>query len=173
MALVSDTDHEQQDKPMGRLPDKEEAKLSPEQRRAYEETKRVRGQVRGPFAIWLRNAELSETALRLQDMFASRAKLERRLLQLMILVSARMATAQYAWFIHEPHALKLASRPRSSKPSASGAHQSSRAKTNAPFMTLRWNSTPTGRCLRQNTNVGWRCSESRSWSSWSAQSAST
>ena len=80
---------------MGRLPDKEEAKLSLEQRRAYEETKRVRGQVRGPFAIWLRNAELSETALRLQDMFAS----------------ARMATAQYAWFIHEPHALKLGISP--------------------------------------------------------------
>src|SRR5688572_28792796 len=96
---------------MGRLPDMDEAKLSPEQRRAYEETKRVRGQVRGPFAIWLRNAELSETALRLQDMFASRVKLERRLLQLMILISARMATAQYAWFIHEPHALKLGISP--------------------------------------------------------------
>lgn len=96
---------------MGRLPDMEEAKLSPEQRRAYEETKRVRGQVRGAFAIWLRNAELCETALRLQDMFASRAKLERRLLQLMILVSARMATARYAWFIHEPHALKLGISP--------------------------------------------------------------
>lgn len=87
---------------MGRLPDIDEAKLSPEQRRAYEETKRVRGQVRAPFAIRLRNAELSETTLRLQDMFASRAKLERRLLQLMILVSARMANAPYAWFIHEP-----------------------------------------------------------------------
>ena len=71
----------------------------------------MRGQVRGPFAIWLRNAELCESALRLQDMFASRAKLERRLLQLMILVSARMANAQYAWFIHEPHALKLGISP--------------------------------------------------------------
>lgn len=96
---------------MSRLPDIDEAKLSPEQRRAYEEMKRVRGQVRGPFAIWLRNAELGENALRLQDMFASRVKLERRLLQLMILVSARAATAQYAWFIHEPHALKLGISP--------------------------------------------------------------
>jgi 4-carboxymuconolactone decarboxylase len=39
-------------------------------------------------------------------MFASRVKLERRLVQLMILVSARLATAQFAWFIHEPHAVK-------------------------------------------------------------------
>src|SRR5919106_6325052 len=29
----------------------------------------------------------------------------------MILVSARAATAQYAWFIHEPHAVKLGISP--------------------------------------------------------------
>ena len=90
---------------MGRLPDLDEAKLSSDQRRIYDEIKRMRGRVRGPFAVWLRNAELGECTLRLQDMFASRVTLERRLVQLMILVAARSATAQYAWFIHEPHAL--------------------------------------------------------------------
>jgi 4-carboxymuconolactone decarboxylase len=30
---------------------------------------------------------------------------------LMILVAARFATAQYAWFIHEPHALKFGIAP--------------------------------------------------------------
>jgi 4-carboxymuconolactone decarboxylase len=44
-------------------------------------------------------------------MFASRVKLEPRLLELMILVSARLATAQYAWFIHEPHALTFGISP--------------------------------------------------------------
>jgi len=92
---------------MGRLPDINEATLSSEQRRVYDEINRVRGQVRGPFAVWLRNPELAEYALKLQDMFASRVKLERRLMQLMILVSARLTTAQFAWFVHEPHALKL------------------------------------------------------------------
>jgi 4-carboxymuconolactone decarboxylase len=92
---------------MGRLPDIDEAKLSVDQRRIYDEIKRVRGQVRGPFPIWLRNPELGESMLRLQDMFASRVKLERRLVQLMILISARWATAQFAWFVHEPHALKV------------------------------------------------------------------
>jgi 4-carboxymuconolactone decarboxylase len=29
----------------------------------------------------------------------------------MILVAARLATAQYAWFIHEPHALKFGIAP--------------------------------------------------------------
>jgi 4-carboxymuconolactone decarboxylase len=91
---------------MGRLPDIDVAKLSSEQRRIYDAIMRARGHMRGPFAVWLRNAELCENTLKLQEMFASRATLDRRLLELMILVSARLATAQYAWFIHEPHALK-------------------------------------------------------------------
>lgn len=96
---------------MGRLPEIDEAKLSTEQRRIYDGIMRARGHVRGPFAIWLRNTELCESTLKLQEMFASRVTLERRLLELMILVSARSATAQYAWFIHEPHALKLGIAP--------------------------------------------------------------
>jgi 4-carboxymuconolactone decarboxylase len=44
-------------------------------------------------------------------MFASRVTLDRRLLELMILVSARLATAKYAWFIHEPHALEFGISP--------------------------------------------------------------
>ena len=96
---------------MGRLPDFDEAKLSSEQRRIYEQIMRARGHMRGPFAVWLRNAELCENTLKLQEMFASRVKLERRLLELMILVSARLATAHYAWFIHEPHALKFGISP--------------------------------------------------------------
>ena len=49
---------------------------------------------------------LGEGMLKLQDMFAARVKLERRLVQLMILVAARCANAQYAWHIHEPYALQ-------------------------------------------------------------------
>jgi 4-carboxymuconolactone decarboxylase len=96
---------------MGRLPDMDEAKLSSEQLQIYDQIMAARGHVRGPFGVWLRNAELCENALKLQEMFASRVKLERRLVQLMILVAARLATAQYAWFIHEPHALKAGISP--------------------------------------------------------------
>jgi 4-carboxymuconolactone decarboxylase len=96
---------------MGRLPDIDETKLSSEQRRVYDEIKRVRGQVRGPFPIWLRNAELGDSTLKLQDLFASRVTLDRRLVELMILISARLATAQFAWFVHEPHALQLGISP--------------------------------------------------------------
>jgi 4-carboxymuconolactone decarboxylase len=96
---------------MGRLPEIDETTLSAEQRQIYQTIKRGRGHVRGPFAVWLRNAELCENTLKLQEMFASRVKLDRRLLELMILVAARLATAQYAWFIHEPHALKFGISP--------------------------------------------------------------
>jgi len=96
---------------MSRLPDIDAAKLTAEQRAIYDRMMRERGHMRGPFAVWLRNAELCDNTLRLQEMFASRIKLERRLLELMILVSARLATAQYAWFIHEPHALKFGIAP--------------------------------------------------------------
>ena len=96
---------------MPRLPEIDTTKLSPEQRTIYERMMRARGHMRGPFAVWLRNAELCENTLKLQEMFASRITLERRLLELMILISARLATAQYAWFIHEPHALKFGISP--------------------------------------------------------------
>ena len=91
---------------MARLPELDETKLSSEQRKIFDDIKRVRGQVRGPFAVWLRNAELCEGILKLQELFATRVKLERRLVQLMILIAARFANAEYAWFIHEPHALQ-------------------------------------------------------------------
>ena len=96
---------------MPRLPELDQAKLSSDQQKIYDKIKRVRGQVRGPFAVWLRNVELAEHTLALQDLFASRVQLDRRLVQLMILVSARHATAQFAWFVHAPHALKLGISP--------------------------------------------------------------
>jgi 4-carboxymuconolactone decarboxylase len=92
---------------MSRLPEIDATQLSPEQRAIYDRMLRERGHLRGPFAVWLRNAELCENTLKLQEMFASRVKLERRLLELMILVAARQSNAQYAWFIHEPYALEF------------------------------------------------------------------
>ena len=57
---------------MARLPELNEATLSPEQKTVYDDIMRLRGRVRGPFAIWLRNAELADGALKLQELFASR-----------------------------------------------------------------------------------------------------
>jgi 4-carboxymuconolactone decarboxylase len=96
---------------MSRLPEIDPNNLNPEQRAIYDRLMRERGHMRGPFAVWLRNAELCDNTLKLQEMFASRVKLERRLLELMILIAARQSTAQYAWFIHEPYALKFGITP--------------------------------------------------------------
>lgn len=92
---------------MARLAEIVAGDLSAAQRTVYDKMMQGRGHVRGPFAVWLRHAELCEHTLNLQQMFQSRVKLERRLLELMILVAARTATAQYAWFIHEPYALQF------------------------------------------------------------------
>ena len=45
---------------MTRLPELDEEALTAEQREIYDRIKKVRGQVRGPFAVWLRNPELAE-----------------------------------------------------------------------------------------------------------------
>ena len=97
---------------MARLPPIDTDTMTPEAKRAYDEILRVRGQVRGPFAIWLSGSpELCEMALKLQDWFPKHAKFERRLLELMILVLARKSNAQFAWFVHEPHAARLGIAP--------------------------------------------------------------
>ena len=90
---------------MSRLPDIDEAKLSPEQQQIYQAIMRSRGHMRGPFAVWLRNAELCENTLKLQEMFASRVKLERRLLKMMILVTASSAYRAVRLVHTEPHGL--------------------------------------------------------------------
>jgi hypothetical protein len=148
---------------MGRLPDIDEATLSSDARRVHDEITRVRGQVRGPFAVWLRNPELAEYTLRLQDLFASRVKLERRLVQLMILVSARLATAHLPGSSMNPMRSSSASRPISSKPFASGAHRTLPTRMNASSMTSPWSSTAPARSPKQRTDGASPCSENRRW----------
>ena len=152
---------------MSRLPEIDPAKLHQEQRAIYDRMMRERGHMRGPFAVWLRNAELCDSTLKLQEMFASRVKLERRLLELMSLVAARQATAQYAGFIHEPDALKFV------KKTTKRAPRKSPAKPNARSTISRWHSIRRGRFQRIPSKAAWRCSASKQWSSWSALSVST
>jgi 4-carboxymuconolactone decarboxylase len=91
---------------MSRLPPIDQNALTVEQRRMFDETLRVRGQVRGPFAIWLNSPVLGDLALRTQDWFQKQTQLPARLLELAILVMARKATAQFAWAIHEKRGLE-------------------------------------------------------------------
>ena len=90
---------------MSRLPEFRPDDLTPDQKRVYDQIAGTRRSVRGPFAIWLTVPDIAERALQLQKLFNYESRLERRLMQLMILITARMWSAQFAWFVHEEHAL--------------------------------------------------------------------
>jgi len=92
---------------MARVPELEPENLSAEQKRVYAEIQnRVRGgSVRGPFAVLLQAPHVADNAVRLYSAFRD-AKLEKRLFELMILVVARNASAQFEWFAHAPRAIE-------------------------------------------------------------------
>jgi 4-carboxymuconolactone decarboxylase len=90
-----------------RVPPLREDDLSPEQRRLFDEIGGARGgTVAGPFAIWLRTPEIADSANRLGNAVRLHGRLDRRLFELMVLITARHWTAQYEWSVHEPAARK-------------------------------------------------------------------
>lgn len=92
---------------MARLPEIVHENLSPEQQRVHDLIKKTRGNVRGPFAIWLNVPELAERCLAIQHMLNHESRLDERLMQLMILIMARQSSAQFAWYVHARHAAAL------------------------------------------------------------------
>lgn len=89
---------------MSRLPPVDKERLSAKQQEIYGQIINVRGQVRGPFAIWLNSPELCQLALQTQDWFQKHSQLPPRLVELAILIMARKANAQFAWAVHEKRA---------------------------------------------------------------------
>lgn len=94
-----------------RLPELDVGQMSDAQKTIYDRIKNVRGNVRGPFAIWIHNPAIAEHALGLQSNMQTNLTLDRRLLELSILVAARRTSAQFAWFAHERHALHFGIAP--------------------------------------------------------------
>ena len=78
--------------------------LTSEQKVVYAELDRTRGSVRGPFAIWLKNPGVADSANRLALALREHGKLERRLFELIVLIVVRHWSAEYAWASHAPHA---------------------------------------------------------------------
>jgi 4-carboxymuconolactone decarboxylase len=91
---------------MERLSPIDETTLTADQRPGYDELMSRFGVIAGPFGVWLRSAELLEHGLKLQEMFASRVKLDRRLIELAVMITARLTTAQFVWDVHERQALR-------------------------------------------------------------------
>jgi 4-carboxymuconolactone decarboxylase len=91
---------------VSRVPDLDPQAMSAEQQRLYAEIKGPRGNVGGPFALWIRLPQVADAANRFGNALRLDGKLDRRLFELMVLVIARHWNAQYEWFVHEPAALK-------------------------------------------------------------------
>ena len=97
---------------MTRVPEVLPDQLSPEQRKVHDLIVSTRGGViRGPFAMWIRNANLAAAANQLGNAVRLEGKLDAKLFELIILVIARQWSAQYEWFAHAQEAARVGLDP--------------------------------------------------------------
>ena len=82
--------------------------LSPRQQQLHDDflRSRPRNVLTGPFSVLIHTPDIAEPTDKLVNYYRSNPKLGRRLIELIILLMVREATAQYAWSVHEPHALE-------------------------------------------------------------------
>ena len=94
---------------MARIAELKREDLSPRQQQLHDAFLRARPRktLTGPFAVLIHAPDIAEPADRLVNYYRGKPKLGRRLLELIILLVVRDATAQYAWSVHEPHALEF------------------------------------------------------------------
>jgi 4-carboxymuconolactone decarboxylase len=96
---------------MSRVPDLPAAEMSSEQQRLYQEISGPRGNVAGPFALWIRLPAVADVANKFGNALRLEGKLDRRIFELVVLIIARHWGAQYEWFVHEPAAIKAGLAP--------------------------------------------------------------
>jgi 4-carboxymuconolactone decarboxylase len=86
---------------MSRLAPLAPEKLSPEQKKVYDDILAgPRGGIGGPFAAWLRSPQLADRAQKLGEFCRFNTSLPKRLSELAILMTARHWTAQFEWYAH-------------------------------------------------------------------------
>jgi 4-carboxymuconolactone decarboxylase len=89
---------------MARIEDIRRADLGPREQELYDDItrRRPRPSISGPFAIWMHIPEIAEPTNALTNYLRSFAKLDQRLIELIILLMCRDSTVRYAWSVHEP-----------------------------------------------------------------------
>ena len=97
---------------MSRLTPKRPDDLTPEQRERHAEVAKLRpagpdNQLGGPFDPWIRSPELSRRAMGLGNFIWERTTLERRLIELAILVTGRAWSSNVEWVAHTRLALQF------------------------------------------------------------------
>jgi 4-carboxymuconolactone decarboxylase len=70
-----------------------------------------RGDLTGPFRIWLHSPEFADRAQQLGKLVRYETRLESRLSELAILVTARAWDCQLEWTLHEPFAVEAGLSP--------------------------------------------------------------
>ena len=92
---------------MARIAEVKRESLSPRQQQLHDDFLRSRPHktLTGPFSVLIHTPDIAEPADKLVNYYRGSTKLGRRLIELIILLAVRSATAQYAWSVHEPHAL--------------------------------------------------------------------
>jgi len=94
---------------MARIDAVKKENLSPRQQQLHDNLlrSRPRNVLTGPFSVLIHTPDIAEPADKLVNYFRTNPKLGRHLIELIILLAVRDATAQYAWSVHEPHALEF------------------------------------------------------------------
>jgi 4-carboxymuconolactone decarboxylase len=93
---------------MARIGEVKREELTARQQQLHDDflRSRPRKNLTGPFAVLIHTPDIAEPADHLVNYYRKNPKLGRRLIELIILLAVRDATAQYAWSVHEPHALE-------------------------------------------------------------------
>jgi len=89
---------------MARIEDVKRENLNPRQQQLYDDIMRTRPRsgLSGPFSVWIHTPDIAGPADGLANCFRVSPKLEKRLIELIVLFMCRDATVKYAWSVHEP-----------------------------------------------------------------------
>jgi 4-carboxymuconolactone decarboxylase len=84
---------------MARIEQMERDKLGTRQQALYDDIMRTRqrGKLSGPFSVWIYRPDIAEPANAMANCFRFSPTLDKRLIELIVLLVCRDTTAQYAW----------------------------------------------------------------------------
>jgi 4-carboxymuconolactone decarboxylase len=89
---------------MARIAEVTREDLNPRQQKLYDDImrSRPRGKLSGPFSVWIHTPDIAEPADGLATCFRVNPKLDKRLIELIVLLMCRAGTVKYAWSVHAP-----------------------------------------------------------------------
>jgi 4-carboxymuconolactone decarboxylase len=87
---------------VARFGDVKPEQLTPDNKALYETVRAGRPKLVGPFSVLMHNPALAGPINQVVDAIRRDGKLDKRLYELIVLITARHAGAAYAWAVHDP-----------------------------------------------------------------------